>query len=291
MTVRIPDLDVARWVNSPPLTPGALRGRVVLLDFWEYTCVNWIRTSPYLKAWHRDYADLGLVVVGVHAPEFEFGKRLENIERAVRDHGLRYPVALDNDFAVWQAVGNIAWPAKYLFDADGELVDRWIGEGAYDAVESQVRRLLAGRDLPPVTPEAASFAAYGQPSYAGITAETYLGVYQRVPGAFSLDGGWESSGQYVELVAGTGQIVLPFNAGEVNLVAKPGPGGESVVTVLLDGRPIGDQRGADVSAGGLAHVDRPAMFRLVAGASRDDHQLTLVTSQPGLRAYAFTFGP
>lgn len=291
MTVRIPDFDVERWVNSPPLTPEALRGKVVLVDFWEYTCVNWIRTSPYVKAWHRDYADAGLVVIGVHAPEFEFGKSVENIERGVRDHGLRYPVALDNDFTVWRAVDNFAWPAKYLFDADGRFVDRWIGEGAYDAVESEIRRLLPAADLPPVTAESASYAAYGQPSYAGITEETYLGVYQRVPGAFTLDGDWDTRGQYVELAGGTGQIVLPFNAGEVNLVAKAGPSGEGVVTVLLDGEPIGAERGADLTPGGLAHVDRPAMFRLVDGASRDDHELTLITSQPGFRAYAFTFGP
>src|SRR6202795_745374 len=118
---KLPAFKVERWVNSPPLIAEALRGKVVLVDFWEYTCVNWIRTSPYVKAWNRDYADRGLVVVGVHAPEFEFGKRAENIDRGIRDHGLTYPIALDNDFATWQAFGNDAWPAKYLFDAHGKL--------------------------------------------------------------------------------------------------------------------------------------------------------------------------
>ena len=117
----MPAFTVERWVNSTPLTADMLRGKVVLVDFWEYTCVNWIRTSPHVKAWHRDYADRGLVVVGVHAPEFEFGKRAENIDRGIRDHGLTYPVALDNDFATWQAFGNDAWPTKYLFDAHGTL--------------------------------------------------------------------------------------------------------------------------------------------------------------------------
>jgi len=121
----MPAFKVERWVNSGPLTADMLRGKVVLVDFWEYTCVNWIRTAPYVKAWHRDYADRGLVVVGVHAPEFEFGKRAENIDRGIRDHGLTYPIALDNDFATWQAFGNDAWPAKYLFDARGKLVKRW----------------------------------------------------------------------------------------------------------------------------------------------------------------------
>jgi len=106
----LPALKAARWVNSGPLTAETLRGRVVLVDFWEYTCVNWIRTSPYVKAWHRDYGPFGLVVVGVHAPEFEFGKRAENIDRGIRDHGLIYPIAIDNDFAIWRAFGNDAWP-------------------------------------------------------------------------------------------------------------------------------------------------------------------------------------
>ena len=158
----MPAFKVERWVNSTPLTADTLRGKVVLVDFWEYTCINWIRTSPYVKAWHRDYADRGLVVVGVHAPEFEFGKRAENIDRGIRDHGLTYPIALDNDFATWQAFGNDAWPAKYLFDAHGTLVKRWVGEGSYNDIEAEIRRLLVaaspGTGLPPISPEATAFA-------------------------------------------------------------------------------------------------------------------------------------
>ena len=202
---------------------------MVLVDFWEYTCVNWIRTSPYVKAWHRDYAGLGLVVIGVHAPEFEFGERAENIDRGIRDHGLTYPVALDNDFAVWRALGNNAWPAKYLFDAEGRLVDRWVGEGGYDAIEAEIRRLLEaanpGIELPPVSPEATTFALTGQPSYAGITEETYVGADRRAPGTFAVAGDWRSSREYLELAGSHGEIVLPFNAGEVNLVVDPGPSG------------------------------------------------------------------
>jgi hypothetical protein len=295
MAIRIPDFGVERWVNSAPLTAGALHGKVVLVDFWEYTCINWIRTSPFVKAWNRDYADLGLAVIGVHAPEFEFGKQAENIDRGIRDHGLTYPIALDNDFAIWRALGNNAWPAKYLFDAEGRLVDRWVGEGDYDSVEEEIRRLLVagvpGIELPPVSPEAMAFASTGQPSYAGITAETYLGTHQSLPGTFALAGDWHGSGQYVELTGGTGEITLPFNAGEVNLVAQPGPSGAARVTVLLDGSPIGDERGADVDPDGVARFDRAGMIRLVAGASREEHLLTLVPGEPGLRAFAFTFGP
>ncbi len=139
---KLPAFQVERWVNSAPLTPEALRGKVVLVDFWEYTCINWIRTAPFVKAWNRDYAAHGLVVVGVHAPEFEFGKRAENVDRGIRDFALPYPIAIDNDFKVWRALSNNAWPAKYLFDAQGKLVKRWVGEGDYDEIEHEIRRLL-----------------------------------------------------------------------------------------------------------------------------------------------------
>ena len=169
----LPALKADRWVNSAPLTTQTLQGKVVLIDFWEYTCVNWIRTAPYVKAWNRDYGSLGLIVIGVHAPEFDFGRRPENIDRGIRDHGLTYPIALDNDFAIWRALGNDAWPAKYLFDSRGRLVRRWVGEGSYDEIEREIRRLLVVAQpeihLPAVSEEAAAFARVGQPSYRGIT--------------------------------------------------------------------------------------------------------------------------
>ena len=291
----LPSLNAERWVNSAPLTTGTLRGKVVLVDFWEYTCVNWIRTAPYVKAWNRDYASLGLVVVGVHAPEFEFGKRAENIDRGIRDHGLTYPIAIDNDFAIWRALGNDAWPAKYLFDNRGRLVKRWAGEGSYDEIEAEIRRLLvAARSdtrLPGISPEATAFANARQPSYVGITNETYLGNERREPGAVTLKGDWHTDRQYVELRKGTGEIVLPFTAGEVNVVMQPGRSGNTAVTVLLDGTPAGDARGTDVGSDGVARFDRTGMIRLVAGATRRRHVLTLISSDPGLRAFVFTFGP
>ncbi len=292
---RLPVFKVERWVNSAPLTAEALRGKVVLIDFWEYTCINWIRTSPYVKAWNRDYAALGLVVVGVHAPEFEFGKRAENIDRGIRDHGLTYPIALDNDFATWRALDNDAWPAKYLFDGQGKLVKQWVGEGRYDEIEAEVRRqLIASRpgiQLPPISPEATAFARTGDPSYAGITNETYVGTERREPGTITLEGDWQSARQYLELRKGIGKIVLPFTAGEVNLVMQPGSSGQAAVTVLLDGQPVGDARGADVAPDGVARFDRSGMIRLVDRAPRRKHVLTLVASEPGLRAFVFTFGP
>jgi len=291
----MPAFKVERWVNSTPLTPEALRGKVVLVDFWEYTCINWIRTSPYVRAWHRDYAELGLVVVGVHAPEFEFGKRAENIDRGIRDHGLIYPIGLDNAFATWRAFANDAWPAKYLFDAQGRLVRRWVGEGRYDEIEEEIRRQLIaarpGTKLPAVSPEAMAFARASEPSYAGITGETYVGVERREPGTVTLEGDWKSGRQYLELQKGTGRIVLPFTAGEVNLVVEPGPSGKATLTVLLDGKPVGEARGADVGPDGVARFDRSGMLRLVARAPRGPHVLTLIASDPGLRAFVFTFGP
>ena len=292
---KLPAFTVERWINSAPLSPAALRGKIVLVDVWEYTCVNWIRTAPFVRAWHRDYAALGLVVVGLHAPEFEFGKRAEHIDRAVRDFGLTYPVALDNKFATWRALENNAWPAKFLFDGQGQLIKQWIGEGRYGEVEAEIRRLLVaigkGTQLPPVSAEVTAFAKTGPPDYRGITEETYLGLDRRVSGTFSLEGDWRSEGQFVELRKGTGKIVLPFTAGEVNLVMQPSSTGNAIVAVLLDGRPIAAARGADVDAEGMARFNRAGMIRLVANAPKGRHVLTLVTSGPGVRGYAFTFGP
>ena len=291
----MPVFKAERWVNSAPLTAEALRGKVVLIDVWEYTCINWIRTLPYVKAWDRNYGALGLVVIGVHAPEFEFGKHAEHIDRGIRDHGLTYPIALDNEFAIWRALGNNAWPAKYLFDAQGKLVRRWVGEGSYDKIEAEIRRLLVAArpetKLPAVSPEATAFAKTGEPSYAGITGETYVGAERREPGTVRLEGDWQSGRQYLELQKGTGKIILPFMAGEVNLVVQPGPLGTAAIMVLLDGKPIGEARGADVDSTGVARVDRSGMIRLVARAPRGKHVLTLISSDPGLRAFVFTFGP
>jgi thiol-disulfide isomerase/thioredoxin len=282
-------------VNSPPLAAEALRGKVVLVDFWEYTCVNWIRTAPYVKTWNRVYAPLGLVVIGVHAPEFEFGKDVDNIDRGIRDHGLTYPIAIDNDFAIWRAFGNDAWPAKYLFDDRGRLVKRWIGEGNYDEIEREIRRLLVaahpGSQLPAMSELASTFAKVGQPSDAGITNETYVGAERREPSAVTLKGDWRTDRQYVELKKGSGEIVVPFVAGEVNLVIQPGPSRRAAVTVLLDGKPIGDARGTDVGEDGVARFDRSGMIRLVAGVPHRRHVLILASRDPGLRAYVFTFGP
>jgi len=217
------------------------------------------------------------------------------LDRGIRDHGLTYPIALDNDFATWQAFGNDAWPAKYLFDAHGTLAKRWVGEGRYSDIEAEIRRLLVaaspGTKLPPISSEATAFAKTGEPSYAGITAETYVGAERREPGTVTLEGQWQSSRQALELQNGTGKIVLPFTAGEVNVVMQPGALGKAAVAVMLDGKPIAEARGADVGPDGVARFDRAGMIRLVARAPRGNHVLTLGASDPGLQVYVFTFGP
>jgi hypothetical protein len=301
-TIGRPDMNTFHSAIGAARTPADLEavveaviGSSDLMEFGRFDAGEVMRTSPYVKAWHRDYAALGLVVVGLHAPEFEFGKRADNIDRGICDHGLTYPIALDNAFATWRALGNDAWPAKYLYDAEGRLVQSWAGEGRYDAIEAEIRRQLVaaqpGRQLPSATREATAFARTGQASYAGITNETYVGSDRREPGTIKLEGDWRSGHQYVELRKGTGKIILPFIAGEVNLVMEPGRSVNTAVTVLLDGKPVGEARGADVGTDSVARVNRSGMFRLVAHASRGRHVLTLVATEPGLRSFVFTFGP
>jgi hypothetical protein len=291
----MPAFKAQRWVNSPPLTPAALRDKIVLVDVWEYTCINWIRTSPYVKAWNRDYGKLGLVVIGVHSPEFEFGKQAVHIDQGIRDHGLEYPVAIDNDFAIWRALNNSAWPAKYLFDAQGRLVKRWVGEGSYDDIEATIRKLLLaanpGISLPKTTPEVSAIEKTGMPSYAAITEETYIGAGRGTPGAVKTTGDWKVEREYIELKKGSGKIELQFMAGEVNLVVQPGAAGTAGFEVLLDGKPVAHARGDDVGPGGVARFNRAGMIRLVNHAPKGRHTLTLITNDPGLRAYVFTFGP
>jgi hypothetical protein len=290
-----PAFAADRWVNTVPIDPDTLDGKIVLIDIWEFTCINWIRTRPYVQAWHRDYSALGLVVIGAHAPEFEFGRLADNIDRGIEYHQLTYPIAIDNEYAIWDALSNNAWPAKYLFDRRGKRAHQWTGEGDYDEIDAAIRHLLTeaqpGISLPPVSAEVAAFAAVGNPNYAGITPETYIGSSRGQPGVVTLHGTWRSALQYVELESATGEIAMPFAAAEVNLVVQPGRSGRSAVSVLVDGEPVGPARGADVGPDSIAQVDRSGMFRLVSGASDDLHLLTLVVDDPGLRAYVLTFGP
>jgi cytochrome c biogenesis protein CcdA/thiol-disulfide isomerase/thioredoxin len=307
-----------QWLNSPPLTAQALRGKVVLVDFWTYSCINCIRTTPYLRAWAEKYRDQGLVVVGVHTPEFAFEKRGENVRRAVADFGITYPIALDSDFRIWRAWRNNAWPAFYLVDAEGHVRYSHFGEGRYDRTEAAIQDLLreAGSDMPPTPPSApAAGGIEAAPDLANIRSdETYLGYRQAsgfasreslradAPRGYSvgvlgvnewgLSGNWTVGGEQAVLNAAGGGIDHRFSARDLHLVLGPGAAGLSVrFRVTIDGRAPGADHGADTDADGYGTVDATRLYQLVrqSGAVRA-RRFEIRFIDPGAEAYAFTFG-
>jgi thiol-disulfide isomerase/thioredoxin len=288
---------LGRWFNSKPLTLAALHGRVVLIDFWTYTCINCIRTLPHLEAWDRTYRRAGLTIVGVHSPEFAFEHDAGNVERAIAQDGIRYPVAQDNAFATWNAWGNDAWPAEYLIDARGHVRHVQFGEGDYGGTEAAIRGLLeeAGRSR---LPGAATPARTYDPA-AQTTPETYLGLQRaervlpagRAAGTasfppvtgmpatneFVLGGTWTSRAE--SITAGpAAELAARVTGKDVYLVLSPPKGGPGTVRVVVDGRP---QR--------TIRVTTQRLYHLVAGASARTLDLALRPS-PGVGAYAFTFG-
>jgi cytochrome c biogenesis protein CcdA/thiol-disulfide isomerase/thioredoxin len=290
-----PELEgIVGWINSDPRTLASLRGRVVVVDFWTYSCINCLRTLPYLKAWDAAYRDEGLTILGVHSPEFAFERKADNVRGAVRDLGIRYPVALDNEFETWNAYANRYWPAKYFIDRRGHLRFAHFGEGAYDESERVIRRLLAEDGSAPADTARVSG---GEAASAGeITPESYLG-FERLdryagsplrPGAaaaysfprtplalhhLAFDGRWRVEGE--RAVAGVGaRLRLRFQARDVHLVLS----GRGPVQVLVDGRRVRTVR-----------VDGDRLYTLVRGSAVRDGLLELRVA-PGVAAYAFTFG-
>jgi thiol-disulfide isomerase/thioredoxin len=321
--VRAPEFpsNVA-WLQGGPLRMSDLRGRPVLIDFWDYTCVNCLRTLPYVKEWHRRYGPLGLTVVGVHAPEFSFARESGNVLRAVRDQAIDYPVLLDNEYATWQAYANRCWPAKYLVDGEGYLRYYHFGEGAYAQTEEAVQALLRESFpqilLPGLMDPMRDEDGPGAVCYR-VTPELYLG-YQRgaignvagvvpdkpatyrdpgkhIDGHTYLEGDWLLAGEYLARPAGAqgeSRLTVPYMAKEVNLVIHPPSyGGAATIAVTQDGAPLpAEDAGADVAAGGatsLLTVAAPRMYRLVANRDIDRHELTLTTTSDGVALYAFTF--
>jgi cytochrome c biogenesis protein CcdA/thiol-disulfide isomerase/thioredoxin len=298
-----------RWFNTPgdaPLTLRRLRGRVVLVDFWTYTCINCIRTLPYVRAWDQRYRKDGLTVVGVHTPEFAFERDAGNVERAIGQNQLHYPVAQDNDYATWDAWGNQYWPAKYLIDARGRVRYAHFGEGDYDKTESAIRALLAEAGASHLGATARAHAETASPDLA--TPETYVG-YKRArnfdppvrPGVgsyeapdelepvhFALDGTWDVSGESATAVRDA-SIHARVTARKVFLVLGTADGRPHRGRVLIDGKTLPDSdAGADVSGGRLS-VSGQRLYRLVALPKVEDHTLTIELA-PGTTAYAFTFG-
>lgn len=308
--------EITAWLNSQPLTPEDLKGKVVLVDFWTYSCINCIRTMPYLTSWHGKYKDKGLVIVGVHTPEFAFEKDEKNVRDAMRRFGIEYPVALDNDYATWENYDNRYWPAKYLFDAEGRLRYVHFGEGEYDVTEGNIQALLAeaGEEAKmPVTemPSTVDFARIGSPeTYIGYARQESLGSPEKVlrdkpqtystvssplPNHFYLDGTWRIEEERAVLVSATGGITFQYLASNANLVMGPGGVGSKKAVVTLDGVPVPEaMRGADVFEEGgntVVTIDDERLYSLVDGKGEyGEHTLRVRFLDDGIEAYAFTFG-
>jgi thiol-disulfide isomerase/thioredoxin len=289
------------WLNSEPLTAHGLRGRVVLVDIWTYSCVNWLRTLPYVSAWDERYRDRGLVVVGVHAPEFGFEHDPDNVRRAAGELGVSYPVVIDNDFAIWRSLDNHYWPALYLVDGDGRVRFHHFGEGAYEEIEEAIQQLL-GVDEETVRVDAGGVAEAADWDTL-LSPETYLGYARgerRRDGSgdglalnqWALGGSWSVGEEAVVLEAPGGSIAYRFQARDLNLVlAPPASGGPVRFGVKLDDRPPGDDQGLDVDESGEGAVAEPRMYQLVRqrGAVAElDFEIAF--RDPGVRAYVFTFG-
>ncbi len=305
---------IASWIQSPPLSPESLRGKVVLVDFWTYSCINCIRTLPFVTSWYDKYRNDGFVVVGVHTPEFAFEKNEENVKKAIERYGIRYPVALDNFYGTWKAYDNHYWPAHYLFDAQGRLREVHFGEGEYEETERAIQSLLmeAKRLHAPVgldrrassvdfsridSPEtyvgyarAQNFASPQKPS--GDRAENYTAPASLGLNDWALRGTWKITGESAELEAPGGGVRFHFKAPKLNLVMS-GNGVEVEATVLLDGKPVStDARGADTGADGRLLVGAPRLYNLVTLPSQDrgDHVFEIDFEKPGVELFAFTFG-
>jgi len=294
-------LDAAPvWLNSEPLTADRLRGRVVLVDFWTYSCVNWLRTLPYVGAWHERYRERGLVVVGVHAPEFGFEHDFDNVRRAARELGVGYPVVIDNDFAVWRSFENGYWPAAYLVDRDGRVPFHHFGEGAYEKIERAIQRLL-GVDGDTVrvdaggVAEAADWGTLRSPeTYVRYARErrSDLRAGELVLNQWALAGEWSVGEEAGVLEAAGGSIGYRFEARDLNLVLAPPPSGAPVrFAVRLDGQPPDDAHGLDVDESGEGTVAEPRMYQLIrqrGTAAQRTFEITFLDA--GVRAYVFTFG-
>ncbi len=312
---RAPELQsISGYINTAPnLTLASLRGRVVLVDFWTYSCINCQRTLPYVKAWDAKYRDRGLTIVGVHTPEFAFEKSYNNVKKFVDENGIRYPVVQDNDYGTWRVFQNNYWPRKYLVDKDGAIRYDHIGEGNYVEIEQKIQELLAERDAA-MKPDTAIVLPSDAPKvdFGKIrTGELYFGYqFARTPLANSegftpgqvvdyrapmtlpanrvgLEGSWRNNADHMELASESGKVLLNYSAKSVNIVA----GGNGTVDVFLGGHPIiPESRGRDVGANGSAPVRAETLYNLVSAPDYGSASLELRVHGTGFRIYTFTFG-
>jgi thiol-disulfide isomerase/thioredoxin len=315
----LPALDGATgWLNTPPLSPEDLSGKVVVADFWTYTCVNWLRQLPYVRAWAEKYSAQGLVVLGVHTPEFSFEHDIDNVRRAVTEMGITYPVAIDNDYAIWGAFQNHYWPALYFADVHGMIRHHHYGEGEYEQSEMVIQQLLADagsspdRALVRVEPRGAEVAA----DWASLrSGENYAG-YERTenfaspggalpgrphvyetPGRLSLNdwalsGDWTVGAEAATLNAPGGQITSRFHGRDLNLVMGPAERGSALhYRVLLDGQPPGNAHGSDTDEQGYGTLAEQRLHQLIRQPGPiADRTVEISFPEAGAQAYAFTFG-
>ena len=295
----MPPLDGATgWVNSDPLGPAELRGHVVLVNFWTLTCINWLRQEPYVRAWSRAYRDDGLIVIGVHTPEFAFEHDIDLVRQAVKTRDIDYPVAQDNDYAVWSAFANNYWPALYFVDREGVIRDQHFGEGRYEESEQRIQRLL-GIEREPVAVEGVGVEAAADWDNLG-TPETYLGDARGEPPAsperlplnrWAFTGKWTIGAESLVLDQAEGSIVYRFHARDAHLVMSPGEGEPIPFRVRLDGEAPGGSHGVDVDEDGNGLLREGRMYQLVRqhdGVRERTLEITFL--EPGAAAYAFTFG-
>jgi thiol-disulfide isomerase/thioredoxin len=316
----LPSFDGATtWLNSAPLTVAELRGKVVLVNFWTLTCINWLRTLPYVRAWAAKYKDQGLVVIGVHTPEFGFEQDVDNIRRAARDMNVDYPIAVDSGYAIWRAFNNEYWPALYFVDAQGRIRHHQFGEGDYEQSEQIIRQMLAEAGHGDVGVEPASVEARGPEvgadwadlqspeSYVGYarsenfaspggfrdsTPNLYRSVSELPLNSWSLAGVWTVGAEFAALNEASGRITYRFHARDLHLVMAPSMPGRAVkFRVRIDGAAPGTDHGVDVDAEGWGSMRDGRLYQLIrqTGAVAD-RTFEIEFLDPGVRAYCFTFG-
>ena len=317
---QLPSLAGAvEWLNSPPLTAEGLRGKVVVVDFWTYSCINCLRSIPYVRAWAEKYKDQGLVVIGVHAPEFAFEKNIDNVRQAIKDLKVDYPVAIDNDYAIWRGFNNQYWPAHYFIDAQGRIRYHHFGEGEYDKSEKIIQELLAEAGKTAISQDIVSVSAHGAQAAADVTdvlsPETYIGydradnfaspsgmivdksqVYGKPASLdlnqWALTGDWTVDKERAVLDQPNGGIAFQFHARDLHLVLGPASDGKPVhFRVRINGKPPGEDHGVDTDAQGNGTIDGQRLYQLVRQQGRvADRQFEIEFQDAGAQAFAFTFG-
>ena len=316
----LPSLSGATgWLNSQPLTPASLRGTVVLIDVWTYTCINWLRQLPYVRAWAEKYKNQGLVVIGVHSPEFAFEKNVDNVRRAVKDLNVNYPIAIDSNYAIWRALKNGYWPALYFVDAQGRIRHHHFGEGEYEKSERVIQQLLAEAGRDGITRELVSVHARGVETAADWDSlrspENYVG-YERTenfasPGGaapdkrrayavpvqlrlnhWALSGEWTMKKEAAVLNNASGRMAYRFHSRDLHLVMGPATPGTSVrFRVLIDGQPPAAAHGIEVDAKGNGTVTEQRLYQLIRQPKPiADRQLEIEFLDAGVETFAFTFG-